>query len=405
MIVDKSFDIVSIREYFPSKEDPSASTWVFNQAFGIKEYGITPLIISPTPHYPKLLNKFFNGKWHLRTKPNLNIDEYNEVKVIRPPYLKLPNKYFLHSNLSRFSKACILGSKEYTFKAIHAHFGHAGVASVELKNSRNVPLITSFYGYDLGRDKSILKIKYKALANSGDLFLALSMDMHKDLVELGFPESKILIHHLGINLTEFSPKLTSTINKESPFTFLIVARLEERKGIHIAIEAFKLISSYDPTINIQLRIVGDGPYKKDLIALANGFHNIIFMNNFMAFSPRELVKQEMQNCDVFMLPSITLNNGEKEGTPVVLMEAQACGKPCISTFHAGIPEVVVHNETGFLVREKNVSELVDAMYLFLKNNDLVFEMGNKAFKHIRKNFNNQKQNKILSDIIISLIKR
>ncbi|MBM3418069.1 MAG: glycosyltransferase family 4 protein, partial [Bacteroidetes bacterium] len=263
MIVDKSFDIVSIREYFPSKENPSASTWVFNQAFGIQEYGITPLIISPTPHYPKLLNKFFNGMRHLSTKPNLNIDEYNGIKVIRPPYLKLPNEYFLHSNLSRFSKACILGAKDYTFKAIHAHFGHAGLASVKLKKSRKIPLITSFYGYDLGSDKFPLKRKYKALANSGDLFLALSMDMHKDLVELGFSESKILIHHLGVNLARFFPKLTSTINKESPFTFLIVASFEERKGIHVAIEAFKLISSYVPTRNIQLRIVGDGPFKKD----------------------------------------------------------------------------------------------------------------------------------------------
>ncbi len=401
--MDKSFDIVMIREYFPSKENPSASTWVFNQTFGIQEYGIVPLVISPTPQYPMLLNKFFSGDRQRRTPPSLNIEEYNSVKVIRPPYRKLPSEYFLHSNLSRFSKSIIHGSKDYTFKAIHAHFGHAGVASIELKKSREIPLITSFYGYDLGSDKLRLKRKYKALANSGDLFLALSMDMHKDLVELGFPESKILIHHLGINLTQFFPKLTATINKESPFTFLIVAFFEVRKGIHVAIEAFKSISSCAPTKNMQLRIVGDGPFKKDLLALAKGFNNIVFINNFTAFSPRELVKQEMQNCDVFMLPSITLDNGEKEGTPVVLMEAQACGKPCISTFHAGIPEVVVHNETGFLVPEKNVKELVDAMNLFLNNNDLVVEFGDNAHKHIRLNFDNQKMSKKLSEIIRYII--
>ncbi len=405
MIVDKSFDVVSIREYFPSKEDPSASTWVLNQSIGIQEYGITPLVISPTPYVPKLLKPIFKYKWSLRTKPNLKMEEYNCVKVIRPPYLKMPSQYCLNLNLSRFSEACIRGSKDYTFKAIHAHFGHAGVASIKLKNSRNIPLITSFYGYDLGSDKFSLKTKYKALANSGDLFLALSMDMHEDLVELGFPESKLLVHHLGVNLTQFFPKLTSTINKESPFTFLIVARFEERKGIQFAIEAFKLISSCDLTRNIQLRIVGDGPYKKDLLALAKGLNNIVFINNYMASDPRELVKLEMQNCDVFMLPSFTIANGEKEGTPVVLMEAQACGKPCISTFHAGIPEVVVHNETGFLVKERSLNELVDAMYLFLNNNDLVFEMGNKALKHITMNFNNQKQNQILSDIISDLIKK
>ncbi|MBU3926644.1 MAG: glycosyltransferase, partial [Bacteroidetes bacterium] len=136
----------------------------------------------------------------------------------------------------------------------------------------------------------------------------------------------------------------------------------------------------------------------------NGFNNIVFVNNFTASNPRLLVQQEMQNCDVFMLPSVTLDNGEKEGTPVVLMEAQACGKPCISTFHAGIPEVVVHNETGLLVKEKSVSELVDTMALFINNNALVFEMGDKAHKHVRLNFNNQTQNKILSDLYLSIIK-
>jgi len=404
MIVDKSYDILSIREYFPSKENPSTSTWVFNQASGIQENGIEPLIVSPTPYYPNFLNKFYNNKRLLKTKPNSSIEEYNGVKVIRPPYIKLPNEYFLHSNLSRFSKASILATKDFTFKAIHAHFGHAGVASIKLKQNRKIPLITSFYGYDLGSDKLPLLRKYKELANSGDLFLALSMDMHKDLAELGFPESKILIHHLGVNFAQFFPKSPTIINKEAPFTFLIVASFEERKGIHIAIEAFKWISRNDTTKNIQLKIVGDGPYKNNLLALANGFNNIVFVNNFTASNPRAFVQQEMQNCDVFMLPSITLDNGEKEGTPVVLMEAQACGKPCISTFHAGIPEVVVHNETGFLVKEKSVSELVDTMSLFINNNALVFEMGDKAYKHIRLNFNNQTQNKILSDLYLSIIK-
>ncbi len=401
--MDKSYDILSIREYFTSKENPSKSTWVFNQASGIQENGIEPLVLSPTPYYPNFLNKNHKNRL-IKTESNSSIEEYNGIKVIRPPYIKLPNKYFLHSNLSRFSKASILATKDFTFKAIHAHFGHAGVASIKLKQNRKVPLITSFYGYDLGIDKSRLLRNYKELANSGDLFLALSVDMHKDLAELGFPESKILIHHLGVNFAEFFPKSSTIIRKEAPFTFLIVASFEERKGIHIAIEAFKWITRNDTTKNIQLKIIGDGPYKNNLLALAKGFNNIVFVNNHMASNPRALVQQEMQNCDVFMLTSITLDNGDKEGTPVVLMEAQACGKPCISTFHAGIPEVVIHNKTGFLVKENSVNELVDTMSLFINNNALVFEMGDKAFKHVRLNFNSQTQNNILCNIIRDIIK-
>ena len=93
--MDKSYDILSIREYFTSKENPSTSTWVFNQASGIQENGIEPLVLSPTPYYPNFLNKIYKNRF-IKTEPNSSIEEYNGIKVIRPPYIKLPNKYFLH---------------------------------------------------------------------------------------------------------------------------------------------------------------------------------------------------------------------------------------------------------------------------------------------------------------------
>jgi colanic acid/amylovoran biosynthesis glycosyltransferase len=398
------FSIVSIREYFPSKENPSPSSWVLNQAQGLQYHGIDPLVISPTPYFPRALFKFFNGNRLLRTKPTSIIEDYRGVKVIRPAYLKLPNDYFLHSNISRLSNALISSSKCFNFNLIHAHFGHAGIAAINLKRTKKIPLITSFYGFDLGSDKLPLKEKYRDLAKAGDLFLALSSDMRSDLLELGFDKNRILIHHLGVDLKEFCPKSISKEKQLNTFTFLLVASFVEKKGIHFAIEAFKHISNSPAFKAVQLRIVGDGPYKNNLYKLARGFNNIVFVNNFEAPNPRLLVQQEMQNCDVFILPSITLSNGEKEGTPVVLMEAQASGKPCISTYHAGIPEVVIHNNTGILVKEKSVKELVEAMSAFLNNNFLVKEMGNRAIDHINYNFNSQTQNLRLSELFNSIIK-
>ena len=68
-----------------------------------------------------------------------------------------------------------------------------------------------------------------------------------------------------------------------------------------------------------------------------------------------------------------------------------CSKLCISTNHAGIPEVVVDSETGFITKEKDVIDLETKMRTFIENKSLVKEMGLRARKHIKKNFNHKIQ--------------
>jgi len=70
-------------------------------------------------------------------------------------------------------------------------------------------------------------------------------------------------------------------------------------------------------------------------------------------------KKLYKECHIFILHSVTASNGDMEGTPVVLMEAQACGLPVISTYHSGVPEVVIDGKSGFLVPEKDIQALVE----------------------------------------------
>jgi len=68
----------------------------------------------------------------------------------------------------------------------------------------------------------------------------------------------------------------------------------------------------------------------------------------------------MEEAHFFVHHSVTATDGDTEGLPTVLMEAMAMDLPCISTFHAGIPEIVDHGQNGLLVNEGNVEDMSKA---------------------------------------------
>ena len=90
------------------------------------------------------------------------------------------------------------------------------------------------------------------------------------------------------------------------------------------------------------------------------------------------VRDKMDKSDLFMLASVTAANGDTEGAPVSLLEAQASGMPVISTRHAGIPEIVIDNESGYLAPEGNTLGLTDALRRLLGNAKAWPDMGRRG---------------------------
>ena len=204
------WDILEIRDYYSSQNNPSSSIWVFNQVKSLIDAGYNPLVISPTPINP--LRPLLKKRFKLYDIPSKQIENYNGTKVIRPAYLKIPKNKCKSITLKSLSK-CIKKHGNYkNLKIIHSHFGQNGYAALQLKAKLNIPLFTSFYGYDSGRLANVFSKYYKQLIEQGEKFLVLSEDMKSDLIKLGFPEEKIIIHHLGVNIERFSPIMQKTIN-------------------------------------------------------------------------------------------------------------------------------------------------------------------------------------------------
>ncbi|MBA7689291.1 GDP-mannose-dependent alpha-(1-6)-phosphatidylinositol monomannoside mannosyltransferase [subsurface metagenome] len=111
-----------------------------------------------------------------------------------------------------------------------------------------------------------------------------------------------------------------------------------------------------------------------------------------------------QQAHIFVLPSVTASNGDQEGIPVVLMEAQAVGLPIISTYHSGIPEVIMDGKSGFLVPEKDVNALADRLDYLIEHPEIWSEMGRCGRNFVEEKYDIKKLNQQLVEIYQNLIR-
>jgi glycosyltransferase involved in cell wall biosynthesis len=91
----------------------------------------------------------------------------------------------------------------------------------------------------------------------------------------------------------------------------------------------------------------------------------------------------MQKARAFLQHSVQALNGDSEGTPVSIIEAGASGLPVVSTRHAGIPDVIVEEETGFLVDERDVAGMAHYMQLLAEDPQFASRIGRAARQHIQ----------------------
>jgi colanic acid/amylovoran biosynthesis glycosyltransferase len=153
---------------------------------------------------------------------------------------------------------------------------------------------------------------------------------------------------MGVDLTRFTRRPVKVPGK--PLQIISVARLTEKKGLHVAIEACRQLKARG--VDFHYRILGIGPWERRLRTLIEQYQleDVVEMPGF---KPSHEVKAMLDEADVFLLPSVTGADGDMEGIPVALMEAMAVGIPVVSTLHSGIPELIKSDHSGWLVPENN----------------------------------------------------
>ena len=101
---------------------------------------------------------------------------------------------------------------------------------------------------------------------------------------------------------------------------------------------------------------------------------------------RETVLELIKRCQIFVLPCVIAPDGDRDGIPVLLMEAMACEKAALSTELAGITELIENNKSGVLVRPGDEKGLADAIAILIKDRALCHKLGKEGRKKVVKEF-------------------
>jgi glycosyltransferase involved in cell wall biosynthesis len=372
-------------------------TFIYRQLLGVQS-DFTPVVLSS--HKIENLDIFpfesiyFKSRNFRKIKTSKAFNKiYGQHKLLsrNPRISQRQKKYFT----SIFSKNNI--------RLIHAHFGPSGIEILLLAKRMGIPLLVSFHGYD----GSILLNFQDYIKNLNKLFeLAhIIVPSHYMLNELekkvGIPNNYSIINY-GIPLKKFKLIKRTAIKKKfersEKITFLQVSNFVEKKGHFYTVSAFRdFLNLYE---NAELVLGGDGDLKYKIENLVNK----LGISNKVIFKGRvnhDQVTELMENADVFLHHSVTSKAGDKEGIPNALMEAMATGLPCISTEHAGIPELIKDGVNGFLIKERDVNGYVQKMIDLLKQES---NISAEARKTIERNFNLEIQVNHLKKIYVELIK-
>ncbi len=308
---------------------------------------------------------------------------------------KLVNKLSKH-NLSPAEEAFAESLIHEGVQCVLAEYGPAGARILPVVKAVGIPLIVHFHGYDAVRHDivKLLGATYREMFGYASAVIAVSRVMYKKLLDLGCPEEKLVLNTYGPH-----PDFANVDANHADQHLVSVARFADKKAPYYTVLAFREIMDDFP--DAKLTLAGDGVLHDVCVNLVKyyGMENAVSLPGSVK---REDYIAMLKSCRAYVQHSLTPASGDMEGTPLSILEAQSAGVPVISTNHAGIPDVVIHNETGLLGDEHDVKAMAEYMRMLLGDKKMADEMGEKAKLRINKNFTLQKHLFNLAEVIESV---
>jgi colanic acid/amylovoran biosynthesis glycosyltransferase len=240
---------------------------------------------------------------------------------------------------------------------IHAHYAtHPALAAFVVHRLTGIPYSFTAQAHDIYVDRSMLGEKLQ----EADSVVAISDFNRRMLVDLYGQDAarKTVIIRSGVDTSLFHPSRREPRGDGRAFQALCVASLQDYKGHPFLLDAAAQLMR--DGLEFRILCVGEGEDRPAIEArIAElGLGERV---QLLGAQPRQRVVELLSESDAFVLPSIITDSGKMEGIPLALMEALAMETPVVATDISGLAELVVHEETGLLVPQRDGAALADAL--------------------------------------------
>ncbi len=317
--------------------------------------------------------------------------------VCRLSYYRMPYRNHMLAFLSNESLESVeklIRSKDIRF--LFVEFLSDALANLRFLKRTKLPIIVNYRGFELS-DRSIVEF-LEPISDLAAKIITRSNFQKKELQKAGIDADKIAVVYTGINPEKIAFKPRHVV--KNGLSLLSAGRFVEKKGFDTTLRFFKRFSKCYPSA--RLTLVGEGPLRKKVEEDIAGF-GLLKRVVIKPFMDHEDFIKELFNHDIFILPSKTSKNGDREGIPNVLKEAMASGMPVVSTYHAGIPELIADGKTGFLVPEDDDAALFEKVEYILNNADMAKASCVRARAVIERKFNVIKTARMIENLMTKLL--
>ena len=360
-------------ERFPS----FGQTFCYREVAELARQGMTPPIFSirkSKDEPPQDWDKRVVERVHYLPEEKELLDEVHRAsqkqKITREVIAAL-DEWGRRTDFLRLYQAVYIGLRLQRMGITHIHAHFAGMAA------RTAFWIQKFFG-----------ISFSFTAHANDIFaprdfeiglnklvdaaraVVTETDYAKKFLQERFPDRADKIYRIynGLNLAEFR---RADFSSASP-TIIAVGRLIDKKGFADLIHACR--SLVERGKSFRCEIFGEGPLEEKL---RRQIEELKLQNcvELPGPKPQHEIKRYLAAGTVFVLPSVIDPEGGMDNLPTVVMEAMATGLPVVSTAIGGIPEMVIDNETGFLVSAGDTDGLADAIEKVIVDLSLAKKLG------------------------------
>ena len=307
---------------------------------------------------------------------------------------------FLAGAMAFFPKAVLLAElmSQRGIQHVHAHFAsHPAAIAYAIHRLTGIRFSFTAHASDIHRDQHMLREKVAA----AEFVIACSQYNREFMIDACGPEiaDKIHVIHCGIDTDQFHPSAVATpfAQRKGRPRIVCCGRLRELKGQRYLLAALARLRQNGYHYDCDL--IGDGPDRDSLFRQAQnaGLDSV----RFLGALTHSRVRDALQRADMFVLPSVQDACGRREGIPVALMEAMACGIPVIGSRISGIPELVVHEKTGLLVGPRDAAGLADAILRLHSDNALRGRLALEGRQKVVREFSRRESAQRLRHLIVN----